>query len=80
MKNLEKITTHVFSKRERWEINWIKLCNGKLLFENIHNENIFKCSPLEFKKRIIRKMKEKRTDNWQNMEYLLKKLLEIPDS
>ncbi len=76
-KNFREIFDNKFREEgEKWDSEWMKLCNGKLLFENIHKEGIFFCSPLVFKKEIMRKMKYEKNKDWDKMRELFTELLD----
>ena len=67
-------------KSKSWDKDWIKLCNGKLLFENMHKKEIFHCSPLNFKKEIMTRMKNAKSENWNKMRKMFEDFLRVADS
>jgi hypothetical protein len=47
-----------------WSEDWLKLCSGKLLIDDIYREYTIKIGKLEFKKKLIKRMKSEQSEDW----------------
>ncbi|MCB1782276.1 MAG: AAA family ATPase [Candidatus Competibacteraceae bacterium] len=62
-------------RSEDWKENWIKLCNGKELLDALYPKYGINIPKLEFKKRVIKQMREERSDSWRIVESVLREVL-----
>ncbi|HEY2009851.1 MAG TPA: AAA family ATPase [Rhizomicrobium sp.] len=58
-----------------WEAKWKDLCDGKKLISDLHKRQQFRLSEAALKERIVRKMRDRSSDNWQLAKALLENLL-----
>lgn len=58
-----------------WEAKWKDLCDGKQLISDLHKKLKFRMSEASLKERIVRKMRDLGSDNWQLAKGLLLTLL-----
>jgi predicted ATPase len=49
---------------EMWKNDWIKLCSGKRLIDDIYREYSPRISKLYFKRRLAKRMKDEQTEDW----------------
>jgi len=47
-----------------WKQDWIKLCSGKRLIDDIYEEYPIRLSKFEFKRKIVKRMKMAQTEDW----------------
>ncbi len=52
----------------QWDVDWLKLCDGKRFFRDLHSEYKIKVSPLRLKRLIIEKMEAEGTEGWVFLE------------
>lgn len=57
-----------------WEDNWRARCNAKRLFEDLRRDGIFRGDLLRLKKEIIRLLRERRADEYEELETILRSL------
>jgi len=48
----------------RWSNDWVKVCSGKRLIDDIYREYTVRMSKFEFKRRLARRMKDEQTEDW----------------
>jgi hypothetical protein len=48
----------------QWSENWVKLCSGKLLIDDIYREYTPGLSKFDFKRRLAKRMKSEQTEDW----------------
>jgi hypothetical protein len=58
-----------------WEDKWKETCDGKKLISDLHRAAALKMSIEAFKDRIVRRMRETRSENWLRAKDLLEGLL-----
>jgi hypothetical protein len=49
---------------ESWRNDWIKLCSGKRLIDDIYKEYTIRLSKFDFKRRLAKRMKDEQTEDW----------------
>ena len=47
-----------------WKNDWIKLCSGKRLIDDIYREYTVRVSKFDFKRRLAKRMKDEQTEDW----------------
>jgi predicted ATP-dependent endonuclease of OLD family len=63
-----------------WEARWNELCDGKKLFHDFQAVAKIRVSPIQFKKRLIMRMRNPpQSGNWRQLESLLSNLLSSGD-
>lgn len=48
----------------QWQEEWIKLCSGKRLIDDLYREYSLNVSKFDLKKRLIKRMKSEQTEDW----------------
>lgn len=61
--------------RTEWSSNWIKLCNGKDVLNNLHRHYGLRTSPTEFKKSIVVQIKNRNSEGWKLIDHTLEQTL-----
>jgi hypothetical protein len=56
-------TKHAESE-EQWKNEWVKLCSGKRLIDDIYREYTVRLSKFDFKRRLAKRMKVDQTEDW----------------
>jgi hypothetical protein len=49
---------------DQWRNDWIKLCSGKRLIDDIYREYNVRLSKFDFKRRLAKRMKDEQTEDW----------------
>lgn len=58
-----------------WSDNWMKICSGKELLDSLYPKYGVRIPKLEFKKRVIKQMREEKADSWRVVESVLREAL-----
>jgi predicted ATPase len=48
----------------QWKDDWLKLCSGKRLIDDIYQEYVIRISKFDFKRRLAKRMKLEQTEDW----------------
>jgi predicted ATPase len=65
------------TRLNEWEGDWIKLCNGKRFFEDLRRQYEINLPLLKFKKMLIGKMRNEKTESWSLLQSLLSEALAV---
>ena len=49
---------------ERWREEWMKLCSGKRLFDDLYKEYTIRSSKFDLKRRLARRMRGEQSEDW----------------
>lgn len=60
---------------EQWKTDWIKLCSGKRLIDDIYREYTARLSKFDFKRRLAKRMKDDQTEDWTLVKIKLRDAL-----
>jgi len=61
--------------RQKWESEWISLCDGKRFFRDLYVRFGLRLSPLKLKVRIMERLEHARADEWFLVESILRDAL-----
>ena len=52
------------SLKGEWADNWMKVCSGKRLIDDLYKEYTVRLSKFDFKRRLAKRMKNEQTEDW----------------
>ena len=61
---------------EQWKAQWVQLCSGKRLIDDIYEEYRVNVSKFDLKRRLVRRMKMEESEDWTLIRSKLRDALE----
>jgi hypothetical protein len=61
-----------------WEPRWKEVCDGKRLFADLQRKGVLKIGISDLKRKVIQRMKDIRSENWELVEAQLRDLISEP--
>jgi hypothetical protein len=63
--------------RASWDVEWIKLCDGKQFLKDLHSKFALRISPLKFKVRLMERLAHGRAEEWILLDKFLSDALKV---